>query len=101
MRFAAFAALMHAYASAAAAVAQGAGPWRMHDSLDWGMWLGPFAMLAVLALAVASIVALVRWIGRHGRGRLRVARDILDERYARGDSNREESFRRRDDMSGR
>jgi uncharacterized membrane protein len=32
---------------------------------------------------------------------MRVARDILDERYARGDRNREGSFRRRDDMSGR
>jgi uncharacterized membrane protein len=98
MRSVAFAALIHA-TLAASATAQGPGPWRMHDSLDWGMWLGPFATLAVLALAVASIVALVRWIGRDDRGR--AAREILDERYARDDINREEYLRRRDDMSGR
>jgi putative membrane protein len=73
----------------------------MHDwMMGWGgMWLGPLFMIAVLALLVAAVVALARWMsgGRPGR----TARDILDERYARGEIDREEYQRRRDDMAGR
>jgi putative membrane protein len=85
--------------------AQGPGPWQMHDWMGWGwggMWLGPLIMIAVLALLVAGSVALVRRIGggRDGGGRARTARDILDERYARGEIDREEYRRRRDDIAG-
>jgi putative membrane protein len=37
----------------------------------------------------------------NGGGRVRTARDILDERYARGEIDREEYQRRRDDIAGR
>jgi putative membrane protein len=37
----------------------------------------------------------------NGSGRVRRARDILDERYARGEIDREEYLRRRDYMAGR
>ena len=87
----------------AAAWAQGPGPWPMHDWTGWGwgggMWLGPLFMIALLVLLIAAIVALVRWMGGgsgDGGGRVRTARDILDERYARGEIDREEYQRRRD-----
>jgi putative membrane protein len=68
------------------------------------MWLGPLFMIIPLALLIIAVVALVRWMGGgsgNGGGRLRTARDLLDERYARGEIEREEYLRRRDDMAGR
>lgn len=87
--------------------AQGLGPWQMHDWMGWGwggMWFGPLFMLIPLALLIAAIVLLVRWMGGgsgDGGGRVRTAREILDERYARGEIEREEYQRRRDDIGGR
>jgi putative membrane protein len=66
------------------------------------MWIGPLFMIAVLALLIAGIVSLVRWIGGGDSGaRVRTAREILDERYARGEIDRDEYQRRRDDIAGR
>jgi len=48
-------------------------------------------------------VVLVRWLGGgsdDGVRRARTARDILDERYARGEIDREEYQRRRNDIAG-
>jgi putative membrane protein len=79
----------------------------MHDWMGWGwggMWFGPLSMIALLALTIAGIVMLVRWIGGgggDGGGRARTARDILDERYAHGEIDRDEYQRRRDDIAGR
>jgi putative membrane protein len=87
--------------------AQGPGPWQMHDWMGWGwggMWFGPLFMLIPLALLIAAIVLLVRWMGGgsgSGGGRVRTAREILDERYARDEIDREEYQRRRDDIAGR
>lgn len=93
--------------SAAAAWAQGPGPGWMHDwGTGWGwggMWLGPLFMIVPLALLVALIVVLVRWLGGgsdDGGRRVRTAREILDERYARGEIDREEYQRRRSDIAG-
>ncbi|KAB2912473.1 MAG: SHOCT domain-containing protein [Hyphomicrobiaceae bacterium] len=79
----------------------------MHDwGMGWGwggMWLGPLFAIALLALLVALIVALVRWVGGgsdDGPRRARTAREILDERYARGEIDREEYQRRRNDIAG-
>ena len=89
----------------APAWAQGTGPWQMHDWMGWGgMWLGPLFMIIPVALLIVGIVALVRWMGGstgNVAGRVRTARDILDERYARGEIDREEYQRRRDDIAGR
>jgi putative membrane protein len=93
--------------AASSAQAQGPGPGQMHDWTGWGwggMWIGPLFMIGVLALLIAGVVALVRWIGGGGvdsGGRVRTAREILDERYARGEIDREEYQRRRDDIAGR
>jgi putative membrane protein len=96
-----------AAASLASATAWAQGPWQMHDGMGWGwggMWIGPILMIALLALVIAGIVALVRWIGgggSEGGARLRTAREILDERCARGEIDREEYQRRRDDIAAR
>ena len=84
---------------------QDIGPWRMHDwGWGWGgMWLGPLFMLVLLGLVVAVFVGLVQWVsgGRAaGRGDTPTARDILDARYARGEIDREEYLKRRQDISG-
>jgi putative membrane protein len=78
----------------------------MHDWNMWwgggGMWFGPLSMIVWLAVLVAIAVALVRWSGGTGSGAggsARTARDILDERYARGEIDREEYLRRRQDVS--
>jgi putative membrane protein len=67
------------------------------------MWFGPLFMLAVFALLVALVVLLVRWLGGE-RGSpsaaARTARDVLDERYARGEIDRDEYLKRRQDISG-
>jgi putative membrane protein len=107
MKLAGLAAVATVSLGIASALAQGFGPGQMHDWMGWGwggMWLGPLFMIVVLALVIAGIVALVRWIGGGGSAggaRARTAREILDERYARGEIDREEYQRRRDDMADR
>ena len=83
------------------------GPWRMHEWLGWGwggMWLGPLLMIGGLALLAALIVAVVRWLGGGGvtgARSARTAREILDERYARGEIDHEEYQRKRHDIDVR
>jgi putative membrane protein len=74
----------------------------MHNwGMGWGwggMSLGPLFMIAWLALLVAVIVLLVRWLsgGSFGVGNSpRTSREILDERFAKGEIDREEYESRR------
>jgi putative membrane protein len=102
MRFVGLTALASASLFTAPAFPQGSSPWMMHESLDWGMWLGPLLMIIPLALLIIAIASLVRWMGgRDGGARIRTAHDMLDERYARGEIDREEYLRRRDDIASR
>ncbi len=79
------------------------GPWQMmHDwGMGWGwggMFLGPLFMVVWLAVLVALIVLLVRWLGGGSLGTgttPRTAREILDERYARGEIDHDEYEKRR------
>jgi putative membrane protein len=67
------------------------------------MFLGPLFGILLLALLIAAVFAIVRWLvpgGGSAGARARTARDILDERYARGEIDREEYMRRRQDISG-
>jgi len=82
------------------------GPWHMmHDWSTWGaggMVLGPLIMVVWLAVLVAIVIGVVRWLGGLGgdAGRpSRTARDILDERYARGEIDREEYLKRKKDIA--
>jgi len=85
----------------------GPGPGQTMSAWGWGsgfMWLMPLVMLAWFALMIAVIVLLVRWLGGGNGGRsasTRNARDILDERYARGEIDREEYVQRKNDIASK
>ncbi len=74
--------------------------------MGWGWWM-PFhgiLSLLILVLVIAALVALVRsiWGGGHGihrRGRS-VGLDVLDERYAKGEINRDEYMQKKRDLGG-
>ena len=72
--------------------------WRHMDGWGGGwMWLwGSLMMLSWVVIIAAAIWFLTR--RRDGTGTSR-ARDILDERYARGDLSTEEYHERRDHLS--
>ncbi|MGA7179712.1 MAG: SHOCT domain-containing protein [Thiobacillaceae bacterium] len=71
-----------------------------HFGMGWGLggiwmiliWLVPILLLLILAFNYFK--------GERGDGRRnRAAMDILDERYARGEIDREEYLKRREDLS--
>lgn len=86
--------------------------WRMHDGghmmgLAWGPWglvHGLFSLLIFAAIVVIAFV-LVRQMmsgGQKTEGESRpTALDQLDERYARGEIDREEYLQRKKDISER
>ena len=64
------------------------GPW------GWGgMILGPIMMIVFIALIVGAVVLVVRWTGLGGSvltGGANKARNILDERFARGEIDKDD-----------
>ncbi|HSD31036.1 MAG TPA: SHOCT domain-containing protein [Gemmatimonadales bacterium] len=68
--------------------------WGMHPmSGMWGAWgLGMMLMMLVFwGLVIAGIVLAIRWLAGQGeRSRSDRALDILRERYARGEINKDE-----------
>ena len=69
----------------------GAGGWST-------VWFGPLFMIGLLVLIGALIVAVVRSFGSGStetRASVRTAREILDERFAKGEIEREEYEQRR------
>lgn len=66
-----------------------------------GMVLGPIMMIVFLAVAVVVVVLLVRWLGGPGNGGAlhnppgKTPLDILNERFAKGDIDKEEFEERR------
>lgn len=95
--YAAAAAATAALLSPAALAQQGypGGHEHMMWGGSWGPWIGgPFTMLLLLALLIAGLVALVRWLGagdRRGPSDDRAsARAILEERFARGEIDESE-----------
>jgi putative membrane protein len=74
-------------------------PWQI---MPWyGMFFGPLMMIAVLVTVVVVAVLLVRWLGGSGQSTPlhyppgRTALDILKERFARGEIDKEEFEERR------
>ena len=79
------------------------GPHMMWWGQGWyGMIFGPLIMILVLALVIAATVLLFRWIRGPSPGIAahleRPPLDLLNERYARGEIDREEYMRRRADQ---
>ncbi len=88
-----------------AAWAQGQGPHYNGPHMWDGGWLGwlmgPIMMIVFIAVAVAVVVLLVRWLGGAGHGAVSHAPsggapiDILKQRFARGEIDKEEFEERR------
>ena len=72
----------------------------------WGGWvLGPIMMILFVALTVAVVVLVVRWLGGVGGAPARgpgseTALDILEKRFARGEIDKEEFEARRQALQG-
>lgn len=78
------------------------GPHMMWWGGGWyGMIFGPLFMILALAVVIAVAVLLVRWLGGPWQGMashqapVRTSLDILKERYARGEIDKEEFEERR------
>ena len=72
----------------------------MHDwGWGWGgsIFFGPFFMIAGPVLLIILLVLLIAWLTgrRDGSLRSRTAREILDQRFAKGEIQREEYEERR------
>jgi putative membrane protein len=75
----------------------------MHDwGFGWGwgggMFFGPLFMIAGPVLLIVLVVVLVRWMTGEAdapRDRIRTPQEILDERFAKGEIDREDYEARR------
>ncbi len=75
--------------------------WEMHP-MWWGVWgLGMmFMMLLFWGLIIVGIVLAIRWLLGQGReSRADSALEILRQRYARGEINKEEFEARKRDLT--
>ncbi len=98
------AAVSSALSLPAVALAQRGAPYaddHMWDGGWHGWFMGPIMMIVVIAVAIVVVVMLVRWLGGIGHGpapsstRGKAALDILKERFARGEIDKEEFEQRR------
>lgn len=68
----------------------------------WGSGFGWVFMILFWVLVIVGIIALVKWLagatGSAGAPPAKTARQILDERYARGEIEREEYERKKRDL---
>lgn len=72
--------------------------WGMHPM--WGVW-GLGMMLLLWAILITGTVLGIRWLVAQGRAPGRdTALQILRERYARGEINRDEFEARKRDLAG-
>lgn len=73
-----------------------------HDGWGVGSWLAmSFVMLLFWALVVGVIIWVARGHNRIAQPPQNQARQILDERYARGEIDDDEYKQRRDQLAGR
>ncbi len=80
--------------TAASATAQTYGDQPHMGAWGWGgMIIGPIMMIVFIALIVGAVVLVVRWTGLGGSaltGGANKARNILDERFARGEIDKDD-----------
>lgn len=78
--------------------------WNWGEFCGWGMGFGFLFMILFWALVVLGIVALVRWLmtdraqDRRSLPRDKTPLEIVQERYARGEIDREEYEQKRRDL---
>ena len=91
---------LSAPAVALAQAVPGTGPWGMHDG--WFGWcpMGGLIWLLLIGLVIVGVVAIMRGFFSARKGESSGALKVLDERYARGEIDREEYLRRRKDIVG-
>ena len=87
----------------------GYGPqWGMMNGWGYGYGFGPLHIIVWLVILI-GIVALVVWLVRslavpsahhHLQTRRSPGLDVLEERYARGEVNREEYLQKKKDING-
>ncbi len=69
-----------------------------------GMWFGWLPMILFWIVFIFVVVALSKWIfsgsRHHDRGAGKSALDLLKERYARGEINKEEFDQKKRDLEG-
>ncbi|MDP2709263.1 MAG: SHOCT domain-containing protein [bacterium] len=78
--------------------------WGYQGAAGYGEWIGAVIMIVWWLIIVAAIILLVRWVAGQSRGSStrrgeKTAEDILKERYARGDINKEEFEKMKKDLS--
>jgi len=85
-----------------AAMAQGQGPeWMWHSRWGWGhMFFGSLMMILFWGTIIVLVVLLVRWLSGTGPHQFppsahKTPLDILKERFARGEIDKEEYEERR------
>ncbi len=77
--------------------AAGEGTHGYGHMMGGGWILGPIMMILFVAAIVAVVVLVVRWLGGAGGpgAKPKAAQDILEERFARGEIDKEEFEQRR------
>jgi putative membrane protein len=76
--------------------------WEMHPMWWWGWGIGMMAMMFLFwALVIVGFIVGIRWLFGKGRGeKLDSALEILRQRYARGEINKEEFEAKKKDLGG-
>jgi putative membrane protein len=76
--------------------------WEMHPMWWWGWGMGMMAMMVLFwVIFLVGLVAAIRWLlGKRTEAKTDPALQILRERYARGELNKEEFEIRKKDLGG-
>lgn len=64
----------------------------------WGMGFSWILMILFWGLVIAGIVALIRWFSERSGSRGKTALEVLQERYARGEIQKEEFEQKKRDL---
>lgn len=70
----------------------------------WGMGFGPMFMLLFFGVLIFGLVTLIRWLSAESsppRAREKTAVEMVQERYARGEMDRQEYEQKMQDLGSR